>query len=70
MIALLAFFLLAGCTIVYHKKIKRFIVKSAYFKMELDRAVYGERSFWKKKLLREYLLLLPIPEKWIKKLME
>ena len=57
-------------TVAYIHKIKHFSAKKAYLKMEIDRAHSGELKFWKKKLLKEYLLLVPILSFFIKKYMK
>jgi len=61
---------LMQCAVIYSKKIKRFMIRKAYFKMEIDRARSGELKFWRRKLLKEYLLLVPILCIFVKKYMK
>ena len=43
----------------YTQRVRKFLIRKRYFKMELERATSTERYFWRKKLLKEYLSIIP-----------
>lgn len=43
----------------YTRRIRRFFARYKYFKMELERASWDEKPFWSKKILKEYVSLIP-----------
>ena len=63
LIVIIGFFL----AFEYTRRIKRFMARHRYFKMELNRAPYGERNFWRKKIFKEYLSLVPFAGILLKK---
>lgn len=54
----------------YIKKIRRFTARKKYFQMELGRSHPDDIKFWKRKLLKEYLSMIPFFGIFFEKLMK